>query len=197
MFFQAFRDKAQRQTRLEGQRVYLRPVQRSDWQEWVALREESREFLTPWEPTWPQDALSRFAFRRRLRQNAQEWQNATGYGFLIFRREDDALLGGVSLSNVRRGVAQTGALGYWIGAPYARAGYMSEALQAIMDFAFDRLGLHRLEAACLPDNEASRGLLLKTGFAETGYARHYLRINGKWQDHRLFEILRNDPRRPE
>ena len=177
---------------LEQGRIYLRPARRSDWKAWAELRQKSRAFLTPWEPTWSHDALGRESYRRRLRQYRFEWDQETGYSFFIFRRDDDALLGGITLSNVRRGVAQTGNLGYWIGQPYARLGYMAEAVEAILGFAFEELGLHRLEAACLLNNEASQGLLKKLGFREHGLARQYLKINGKWQDHLLFEILRNE-----
>jgi [ribosomal protein S5]-alanine N-acetyltransferase len=102
------------------------------------------------------------------------------------------LTGGIGLSNVRRGVAETASLGYWIGEPYARQRYMSAALPLVLDFAFDRLRLHRVEAACLPTNVPSRALLLRTGFQQEGYARNYLLIDGKWQDHLLFAILRED-----
>lgn len=183
-----------RGNRLDGPRVYLRPPRNRDWLVWADLRERSRGFLTPWEPTWSVDALSRAAFRRRLRQTATEWVEDSGYGFLVFRRDDDAVLGGVNLSNVRRGVAQAVNLGYWIGEPYARHGYMTEALLTLFPFVFDRLGLHRIEAACLPHNMASRGLLQKVGFREEGYARQYLRINGSWQDHVLYSLLRGDIR---
>ena len=125
---------------------------------------------------------------------ALEWRDDAGYSFLVFRREDDALLGGATLSHLRRGVSQTASLGYWIGAPYARQGYMSEALGALLPFAFDRLGLHRIEAACLPRNAPSRGLLQKLGFREEGHAREYLRIDGSWQDHVLYGLLRQDMR---
>ncbi len=180
--------------RLEGPRVYLRPPRNRDWFGWADLREKSRAFLTPWEPSWSADALSRAAFRRRLRQTAVEWSEDAGYGLLILRQEDDAILGGINLSNVRRGVAQAVNLGYWIGEPYARHGYMTEALYVLFPFAFDRLGLHRIEAACLPHNLASRGLLQKVGFREEGHARQYLRINGSWQDHVLYALLRSDIR---
>ncbi len=183
-----------RDNRLEGRRVYLRPPRSRDWLGWADLREKSRAFLAPWEPTWPADALSRAAFRRRLRQTAGEWNDDSGYGFLVLCREDDAILGGVNLSNVRRGVAQAANLGYWIGEPHARQGYMSDALDAVFPFAFERLGLHRIEAACLPHNLASRRLLLKAGFREEGHARQYLRINGSWQDHALYALLRADVR---
>lgn len=179
---------------LDHDRLYLRPPQPGDWRAWARLRQESRDFLAPWEPIWPHDALTRAAFRRRLAQYRLEMRHDTGYAFLIFRRDDDRLIGGVSMSNIRRGVAQSASLGYWMGQPYARHGYMTEALEAVLDFGFTTLGLHRLEAACLPSNQASRGLLTKVGFREEGYAREYLRINGVWQDHVLFAILRHDVR---
>ncbi len=192
MRFQRFRKSQIRGLKLERNRIYLRfPVQR-DWRVWAALRAESREFLAPWEPTWAYDALTRGAFRRRLRMYRSEMRQEITYSFLIFRRVDDVLLGGITLSNLRRGVAQSAALGYWIGAPHGDQGYMTEALAAILEFAFSRIGLHRVEAACLTANEASRRLLLKAGFREEGYARDYLRINGRWQDHQLFAILREE-----
>ena len=91
-------------------------------------------------------------------------------------------------------MAATGSLGYWTGAPYARQGYMTEAVACVLDHAFGRLNLHRVEAACLPHNDASRGLLLKCGFKEEGLGRGYLKIDGRWRDHLLFAILRDDPR---
>ncbi|MCG8356359.1 MAG: GNAT family N-acetyltransferase [Kiloniellales bacterium] len=175
-------------------RVYLRPPRQRDWRLWSQVREESREFLVPWEPTWPYDALTRGSFRRRVRAYNQEMRQGSGFSFLVFRKQDDMLMGGATLSNIRRGVAQTASLGYWIGERYARQGYMTEALSAVLDFGFDHLGMHRVEAACLPHNEASRTLLMKLGFVEEGYARQFLRINGSWQDHLLFAILRNDAR---
>lgn len=194
MLLAPFRRSLGNELRLRQGRVYLRAPRQRDWKAWAEVRQRSRDFLVPWEPTWAADALSRSAFRRRIRVYSQEWRQGTSFSFLVLRSEDDALLGGITLSNIRRGVAQSGSLGYWIGQPHARKGYMTEALCAIVRFAFDELGLHRLEAACLPNNAASRGVLLKVGFAEEGFAREYLRINGRWQDHRLFAMLRSDPR---
>ena len=192
MRFQRFRKGQLRGLRLERNRVYLRfPVQR-DWRNWAALRAESRDFLAPWEPTWAYDALTRGAFRRRLKMYKAEMRQGVTYSFLIFRRVDDVLLGGITLSNLRRGVAQSATLGYWIGSPHRNQGYMTDSLAAILEFAFSRIGLHRVEAACLPANEASRRLLLRSGFREEGYAREFLRISGRWQDHQLFAILRDN-----
>lgn len=178
---------------LAGRQVYLRPPQPDDWPHWARLRAESRDFLAPWEPSWPADGLTQGAFRRRLRRYAREAREGYGHAFLIFRRGDHRLVGGMTLSNVRRGVAQSCSAGYWIGKPYARQGLMSDALRATIRFTFAELGLHRLEAACLPANEASQGLLLKVGFRREGYAREYLRIDGAWRDHVLFALLATDP----
>ena len=177
---------------LHGSRIYLRAPRGGDWRAWSKIRAASRAFLEPWEPTWPKDALSRGAFRRRLRRQARESLDDTGYAFFIFRRADDALLGGVTLSNLQRGVAMSCSLGYWVGAQHARQGFMSEAIASLLPFVFDTLGLHRLEAACLPDNVASHRLLRKLDFHEEGYARDFLRINGRWHDHLLFALLASD-----
>ena len=177
---------------LHGPRVYLRVPRVGDWRAWTEIRTVSRAFLEPWEPTWSKGAVSRGAYRRRLRRQARESRDDTGYAFFIFRRADDTLVGGVTLSNLQRGVAMSCSLGYWVGEQHARQGFMSEAITSLLPFVFDTLGLHRLEAACLPDNVASQGLLRKLGFHEEGYARDYLRINGRWHDHLLFALLASD-----
>jgi [ribosomal protein S5]-alanine N-acetyltransferase len=177
--------------RLDGERVFLRPPERGDFDAWASLREQSRDFLVPWEPTWPPDALSRAAFRARIARYAEDWRTDQAYNFFIFR-SDEILVGGVGLSNLRRGVAETASLGYWVGERFARQGFMTAALPLVLDFAFSQLRLHRVEAACLPTNVPSRGLLAKIGFQSEGRARQYLRIEGKWQDHLLFAILRED-----
>jgi [ribosomal protein S5]-alanine N-acetyltransferase len=178
---------------IDGEGVVLRAPVMGDYAEWAALREASRAFLTPWEPTWPADDLGRAAFRRRLRRYAEDLRADQSYALFIFRSDDGALLGGLTLANVRRGVAQSGSLGYWIGLPFVRRGYMLAAVRALIPFTFGALRLHRLEAACIPTNAASIGLLEKAGFTREGYAREYLCINGIWQDHVLFARLKDDP----
>ena len=180
--------------RLLGSKVFLRPSDRTDEKQWITIREESREFLEYWEPTWPADATTSAAFRRRLKKFSADWRDGLTYAFLIFRREDEVLVGGITLSNVRRGVSLSASMGYWMGKPHARKGYMAEAIQLSLGFSFDTLGLHRIEAACLPSNTPSRNLLLKSGFVQEGFARSYLRINGTWQDHVCYAILRTDSR---
>jgi ribosomal-protein-alanine N-acetyltransferase len=177
--------------RLTGERVFLRAPERGDYEAWASLRARSQAFLVPWEPSWPSDALSRAGFRSRIARYAEDWRTDQAYNFFIFTH-DETLVGGIGLSNLRRGVAETGSLGYWVGEPYARQGYMTAALPLTLDFCFSRLRLHRVEAACLPTNIPSRALLLRAGFHQEGYAREYLCIEGKWQDHLLFAILRSD-----
>ena len=146
---------------IDGEAVFLRAPQMSDYSEWATLREASRAFLTPWEPTWPADDLSRRAFRRRLRRYAEDQRADQSYAFFLFRKHDNALVGGLTLANIRRGVAQAGSLGYWIGEPFARRGLMAARCSALVPFAFGSLRLHRLEAACIPSNAASIRLLEK------------------------------------
>ena len=166
----------------------------SDYGAWVSERSESRAFLRPWEPTWSADDLTRAAFKRRVRRVQRDAAEQSGFAFLIFRRDDETLLGGVTLSNIRRGVAQSASLGYWMSVRHAGRGYMRRAVDLTLDFAFGELRLHRVEAACIPGNERSLGLLEKAGFTREGYARRYLNIDGRWQDHLLFAIVSDDPR---
>jgi ribosomal-protein-alanine N-acetyltransferase len=178
---------------IAGEQVILRAPQMADYSEWAALREASRDFLTPWEPTWPSDDLSRASFRRRVKRYAEDQRSDLAYPFFIFRTGDGVLVGGLTLANIRRGCAQAGSLGYWMGAAFARQGYMTAAVRAVVPFAFGTLRLHRVEAACIPANLASIRLLEKTGFQREGFARQYLCIDGAWQDHLLFARLKGDP----
>ncbi len=179
---------------LTGQRLYIRPPVVSDWRKWARIREKSRAFLEPWEPLWPPDDLSPAGFNSRVSLTRAETARGEGYTFLLFRSADDALLGGLSLGNIRHGAAQTATLGYWMGEAYAGQGYMREAANLALDFAFGTMRLHRVEAGCLPRNERSTALLRRLGFAQEGLARAYLEINGTWEDHLLFAILATDPR---
>lgn len=177
---------------VQGDNIVLRGPRMTDYTEWAALREASRNFLTPWEPVWPADDLTRPAFRRRLRRYAEDLRADLSYAFFVCRASDDALMGGMTLTNVRRGVAQSAMLGYWMGEAYAGRGVMTAAVSALIPFVFGTLRLHRLEAACIPTNIASTRLLKRTGFVQEGYARQYLCINGVWQDHLLFARLKDD-----
>ena len=178
--------------RLDGRVVYLRPPQSSDWRAWAEVRAASRAFLKPWEPTWSEAALTRTTYRHRLRIQARERRDNAGYRFFIFKRSDGALAGGVNLSNIQRGVALSCSIGYWIAKAHAHQGLMSDAIETLLPFVFDTLALNRIEAAFLPSNVASEGLLRKLGFRQEGYARGYLRIDGAWRDHMLFAMLASD-----
>lgn len=177
---------------LTGPAVVLRYPKLGDYPAWASLRADSRAFLAPYEPTWAVDELSRPSYRRRLRAYQKDARTDMGYAFFIFDKETGALLGGARLSNVRRGVAQACSLGYWMGAAHAGKGVMAEAVRVLIPFVFVQLKLHRLEAACVPENERSLRLLKSSGFREEGLARNYLRINGEWRDHVLFALLAED-----
>jgi ribosomal-protein-alanine N-acetyltransferase len=177
---------------IEGDGVYLRAPQMGDFAEWAEVRAASRAFLTPWEPIWPHDDLTRTAFRRRLKRYAEDVRSDQAYAFFLFAK-DGTLVGGLTLANIRRGVAQAGSLGYWMGERFARRGFMTAAVNSLIPFSFGALRLHRIEAACIPSNVASIRLLEKTGFQREGYAREYLCINGTWQDHYLYALLKTDP----
>lgn len=175
--------------RIDGEGVYLRTPEARDYSDWASVREASRNFLTPWEPTWAQDETSRGSYRYKVRRYTEDARDDKAYALFVFREDDDALLGGVTLSNVRRGVAQTASLGYWAGQMHAGKGYITAAVRAVVRYAFEDLELHRVEAACQPDNMASRRVLEKAGFTQEGMARAYLKINGAWRDHILFGIV--------
>lgn len=175
-----------------GRGLLLRAPQMADFGQWSMLREGSRAFLTPWEPIWPADDLTRSGFRRRLRRYAEDMAEDRAYPFVVIREADGALIGGVTLANVRRGIVQAGTIGYWIGRPFAGQGYMTAALRVLLPTLFGELNLHRIEAACIPSNRPSARVLEKCGFVREGLARRYLCINGVWQDHTLYGLLAED-----
>lgn len=183
-----------RKVRIETERLTLRPPIHSDFRPWAALRHQSMEFLTPWEPAWAEDHLGRKSFTNRVYWAQRSINNGHALPMFLIRREDEALLGAITLDNIRRGPAQAGTLGYWIGEQFARQGYMRESIQAMVHYAFHQLDLSRIEAACLPENKPSRGVLEKCGFKYEGVAQSYLQIDGRWRTHVLYACLRNDRR---
>lgn len=183
-----------RQVRLVTERLVLRPPRHSDFRPWADLRNASQKFLGPWEPSWSPDHLTRKAFSDRVYWAQRSITEDNAVPLLLLRREDDVLLGAVTLDNIRRGPAQSGTLGYWIGEPHARQGYMREAIEAVVHYGFAMLDLSRMEAACLPENVASRRVLEKAGFKYEGVAQSYLQIDGRWRNHVLYANLRPDRR---
>ncbi len=183
-----------RKVRLLTDRMVLRPPLHSDFNQWTGLRRESAEFLQPWEPSWSSDHLTRKAFTNRVYWAQRSIASGSALPLFLVGAEDEQLLGALTVDNIRRGPAQAASLGYWIGAQHSRQGYMREAIDAVTHYAFTALDLSRVEAACLPENEASRGVLEKSGFKYEGVAQSYLQINGRWRNHVLYANLRADRR---
>ena len=177
---------------LSGSRVLLRLPQSADFGEWAKLRGESRAFLEPWEPKWSHDELSRPAWRERLRRYRREFEAEQSLPFFVFERASGHLAGGITVSGIRRGVSQSASIGYWMGERYAGQGLMAEAVGLVTAHCFRRIGLHRIEAACIPGNRRSMRVLEKTGFTREGLLRSYLKINGTWQDHVLYSLIAGD-----
>ncbi len=183
-----------RKVRVETERMTLRLPQHGDWKAWALLRAESAGFLAPWEPLWSEDHLTRRSFTNRVYWAARAEAQGTALPLMLVRRDDQALLGAITLDNIRRGPSQSGTLGYWIGEQFARRGYMKEAILGVVHHAFSVMDLSRIEAACLPENAASRGVLEKCGFKYEGVAQSYLQIAGRWRNHVLYASLRTDRR---
>ena len=179
---------------LTGKQVLLRAPDAGDYREWARLRQESRAFLEPWEPRWSSDEFERGAWRMRLRRYREDYAAGTGVTFFVLEKASGRLCGGISIAGIRRGVSQSGQVGYWMGQPFAGRGLMLDALQALIPFAFQSLRLHRIEAACIPENGRSVRVLEKAGFRREGLLRSYLKINDIWQDHVLYALIAHDRR---
>ena len=186
--------RPRRKVRIETARLTLRAPLHSDFRAWVALRKESAGFPKPWEPTWAEDHLSRKSFTNRVYWAQRSIANGTAVPLFLIRRSDDSLLGAITLDHIKRGPAQSGTTGYWIGQPFARQGYMREAIQSLVHYAFHTLDLSRIEAGCLPENTPSRRLLESCGYKYEGVAQSYLQIAGRWRNHVLYANLRSDRR---
>lgn len=187
-----FARRRRTEAELQTERLSLRPPEIRDYEGWARLRRESQAFLAPWEPQWSRDHLTSRAFRNRVTWAERAIRQGEAYPLFLFRKKDGLIIGGLTLSNIRRHPAQAGTLGYWVGEQFALQGYMTEALQVVRDHAFRQLEISRLEAACLPDNIASRRLLERCGFNYEGVARAYLQIDGRWRNHVLYAALRSD-----
>jgi ribosomal-protein-alanine N-acetyltransferase len=186
--------------KLMGERVYVRPPTPSDWPAWSSVRRDNQKALETLEPTWPEGCLGQDFFMRRLKRQTYDWFDKAAYSFLVFHTSN-RLIGGINLNHVAHGAAQNASLGYWLDEKHQGQGYMREALALVIKFAFTDLGLHRLHGACLPGNAKSVALLKGLGFAEEGFAKSYYRINGQWEDHVLFGLIKSEsapmPEQPE
>jgi ribosomal-protein-alanine N-acetyltransferase len=175
---------------LRGQRVLLRPLTSADFPQWREVRQRNRGWLLKWEPKpppgQPDDTESKPAFTARCGAREREWQLGTGYGFGIF--VEGRFAGEINLSGVQRGPFQNAYVGYWIDEARAGQGYVPESLVVVARFAFEDLGLHRLQVAIIPRNRASRRVVEKLGLRNEGVAVRYLAINGVWEDHIRYAI---------
>ena len=174
-----------------GRRVFLRRPALGDASEYLALRRRSAGFLRPWEPLPPRGKKAATLF--------SEWLESRAGGrhekLLICRVTDGAILGAINFNEIVRGPAQCAFLGYWIGAPHARQGYMTEALALALRHGFGPLGLHRVEANIMPANRASIALVRRAGFRREGYSPRYLRIAGRWEDHERWALVADGRRK--
>ncbi|HEX2272285.1 MAG TPA: GNAT family protein [Acidimicrobiales bacterium] len=172
-------------TELHGRRVKLRPLVSSDFSEWREVRRRNADWLLKWEPNPPpgnpDDTQDLAAFAARCGARQREWQLGTGYGFGIF--VEGKLAGEINLSGVQRGPFQNAYVGYWIDEARAGQGYVPESLVVVARFAFEDLGLHRIQVAIIPRNRPSRRVVEKLGLRDEGVAVRYLAINGVWEDH--------------
>lgn len=174
----------------------LRLPRFADYRQWYQLRSESRRFLEPWEPTWRNDELTESSFRARVVRNEQEFASGQALPLFLFHKPEQLLLGGITIGYIRRGAAQCCMVGYWMGERHAGRGHMLAALKLTIPYIFTGLQLHRIEAACIPDNVRSIRLLEKAGFQREGYLREYLKINGEWRDHVMYSLLAGDKCQP-
>ncbi len=176
------------ETNLRSFRITLRPPMLGDWQAWAQVREANQDHIQPFDPRWPAKAFTYGLFERRTHRQAREWDLGLANAFLIFKNEDNSLIGGMNINNICRGAAQYASLGYWLDQGHEGQGYMTEALRMTLQYCFEGLNLHRVNASCLAHNTRSKKTLLKAGFKEEGLAEKYLQIDGRWQDHELFGL---------
>lgn len=175
---------------LQTARCLIRLVGPTDAPLLLAYRSENREHLAPWEPLRDASYYTLAECRSFIAGAEGTARADRGYSLLVFDAEASEMIGSIGLSNVVRGPFQAGVLGYGIGLRWQGRGLMKEALEATLAWAFDALGLHRVMANHLPDNERSSRLLERLGFEREGYARAYLKIAGSWRDHVLTAKIR-------
>ena len=178
---------------LTGRRVLLRPLVVSDFEAWREVRVRSRDWLLKWEPRplpgQPDATEDRRVFAARCGARERERQLGSGYGFGIFVGPDRTRFAGeINLSSVQRGPYQNAYVGYWIDEAVAGHSYTPEAFVVLCRFAFEELGLHRLQASIIPRNAPSHRVAEKVGLRNEGTALRYLEINGQWEDHVRYAI---------
>ena len=181
-------------TTLFGRRVLLRPLEPGDFPKWQEVRRRNAEWLTKWEPQrlpgQPDVVEDAHAFSTRCSARQRERQLGTGYGFGVF--VEGVFAGEVNLNSIQRGPFQNAYIGYWIDEAQAGFGYIPEAFVVVLRFAFEELHLHRVQAAIVPRNAASRRVAEKLKLRDEGTAQRYLEINGVWEDHIRYAITSED-----
>jgi len=177
-------------TALFGKRVLLRSLEASDFAKWQRVRRRNIDWLTRWEPKrlpgTPDAVEDPQAYRARCSARQRDRQLGTGYGFGLFVKGDFA--GEINLNSVQRGPFQSCYIGYWIDEAQAGKNYVPEGVVVVMRYAFEQLHLHRVQAAIVPRNTASRRVVEKLKIREEGLAERYLEINGVWEDHIRFAM---------
>ena len=169
---------------VQGERVYLRHPRKADVQEFTRLVIASRSFLHPWvTPASTPEAYARYL---------QNSRRASVCAFVIFRVEDQRIIGACNLSQIFRGNLRQAFMGYWVGAAFSGRGHMTDALHLALRYAFKNLKLHRIEANIQPENEDSKRLAARAGFRLEGFSPRYLKVVGRWRDHERWAICRED-----
>jgi len=178
---------------IRTQRLELRLPAPEDAAEIVRFYRENRAHLEPWSPDWPATFLTEEFWHDQAEQRAQENRAGLGARMFVFKQSEPArVIGNVSLTQVSRGALQQGILGYSLAEAEQGQGYMLEAVQAAVRYAFEVLHLHRVVASHMPRNERSAHLLEKAGFAREGYSHSLLLIHGRWEDHVNTAIVNPD-----
>lgn len=172
---------------LKSKKVFLRPPTAEDFEEISVLYKASRGFHRG----LVQTPIEKKAFQKYIVQSELE----TNEYFLICRREEDKIAGAINLSQIVRGNFKNAYLGYYLAEEFTRKGYMTEAVELILRFAFRDLKLHRVEANVQPDNASSIAVLQKTGFTKEGFSQKYLKVGGRWCDHERWAIIAEDWRK--
>jgi ribosomal-protein-alanine N-acetyltransferase len=176
---------------LEGKRVALRAPKAIDIPELRSLLIRNAAHLRPWSPSPPPgtNPVGFTELGRSIARHRRDWKAGTGFVFVtVLRERREPIVGRVALTSVTRGPFQSAQLGYWMDVAHVGRGFMSEAVELVLDFAFEWLSLHRVQAAVMPQNAASRRILSRRGFREEGLAERYLLIGERWEDHLLFGL---------
>lgn len=171
-----------------GKRICIRQLNWTDLEDHLKLRIENRNFLQPFEPQFTDHHYTLAGQREVIRKVMDQWETGASYGFGVYDRDTDQLIGRVNLSNVSRGAWQNCTIGYFLDQECLGKGYMTEAVRLACGFAFQQAGLHRIEASVMPRNTPSIRVLEKVGFQYIGLSKHHLKINGVWEDHHLYSL---------